>query len=91
MFDFVTFEKKGKQIETGMANFAMRFAYPDDIAGKIRFWSDLDELFHDHLRMEKPDVVLSLHDEGKGKIGFSRVVWWSTEFTFQCLPKSTLF
>ena len=110
VFGFVTFENRGKAIETGTgirsgsgsvsgsgSQFVARFAFnneEDDEADedgegarkegekqeeeeeeeeevgkgdKSLFWCGLDQLMHEILHLEKPDFVVSIHDEGKIK------------------------
>ena len=67
VFGEVAFEKNGEVVKTGRPNFAMRFAIgdEDDEIGKESIWHALDDVFHDLLEISKPDIVLSIHDEGK--------------------------
>ena len=118
VFGFVTFEKKGRALETGTSmgsgsgsgsgsdygsQFVVRFAFEKEedegaegeeereekLASKVKeaekveekeekevgkgdatgdkslFWCSLDQLMHEILNLEKPDLVISIHDEGK--------------------------
>ena len=65
VFGKVTFTKKGQKVETGCPNFAARFAFPETIDEQAMFWPHVDVLLCSLLNMESPDIIISLHDEGK--------------------------
>ena len=65
VFGKITFTKKGQKVETGRQNFATRFAFPETIDEQAMIWPHVDALLFILLSMESPDIIISLHDEGK--------------------------
>ena len=64
VFGPVIFEKNnGETDDTGYSNFALRFALTND-AEEIAPWQSLDQVLNDVLKIDKPDIVISIHDEG---------------------------
>ena len=63
IFGTIAFEKKGHVTATEKDHFALRFAHMSD-TDDVDFWNNIDQLLHDVLKMERPDLVFSLYHEG---------------------------